>query len=161
MCRGVHSNIATLGWLQAVSGCLPLGIVQISQMGSSITTMWGQLAGKASKPQSSILMGFSFINPLFWGTPIYGNHHMGISFSGAINPLGFPVAWDGMTSFRPAMKPVTSFLHCGTLKSSYPSCGSSDSPRLRNTTIYFHMFAAGKKTIYYNLYSVALLLVGQ
>ena len=30
-------------------------------------------------PKSSIFMGFSLINPPFWGTPIYGNPHMGTS----------------------------------------------------------------------------------
>ena len=27
-------------------------------------------------PKSSILIGFSIINYPFWGTPIFGNHHM-------------------------------------------------------------------------------------
>ena len=27
-------------------------------------------------PKSSILIGFSIINPSFWGTPIFGNTHM-------------------------------------------------------------------------------------
>ena len=29
-------------------------------------------------PKSSILIGFSIINHLFWGTPIFGNIQMGI-----------------------------------------------------------------------------------
>ncbi len=29
-------------------------------------------------PKSSILIGFSIINHPFWGTPIFGNTHMGV-----------------------------------------------------------------------------------
>ena len=32
-------------------------------------------------PKSSILIGFSIINHPFWGTPIFGNTHIGIGFN--------------------------------------------------------------------------------
>ena len=32
-------------------------------------------------PKSYILIGFSIINQSFWGTPIFGNTHMFLSFS--------------------------------------------------------------------------------
>jgi len=32
-------------------------------------------------PKSSILIGFSIVNHLFWGTPIFGNTHMAQEFA--------------------------------------------------------------------------------
>ena len=36
-------------------------------------------------PNSSILIGFSIINHQFWGTPIFGNTHMGPQKNGNTN----------------------------------------------------------------------------
>jgi len=40
-------------------------------------------------PQSSILMVFSIINHPFWGTPIFGNTHIGSSGKISKNIEGF------------------------------------------------------------------------
>ena len=44
-------------------------------------------------PKSSILIGFSIINHLFWGTPIFGNTHMnsfGYDLTPALEEMVFP-----------------------------------------------------------------------
>ena len=48
-------------------------------------------------PKSSILIGFSIINHPFWGTPIFGNTHLGflLSFMG----LGGISAWESIPRF--------------------------------------------------------------
>ena len=35
------------------------------------------VSGNSGTPKSSILIGFSIINHPFWGTPIFGNTHIG------------------------------------------------------------------------------------
>ena len=38
----------------------------------------GVSKNRGGPPKSSILIGFSIINHPFWGTPIFGNTHIGI-----------------------------------------------------------------------------------
>ena len=38
----------------------------------------GVSKNRGKNPKSSILIGFSIINHPFWGTPIFGNTHIGI-----------------------------------------------------------------------------------
>ena len=50
-------------------------------------------------PKSSILIGFSIINHPFWGTPIFGNTHIGLGFS-VVSWQTFP-PWLFDFSWRP------------------------------------------------------------
>ena len=44
-------------------------------LGNLVDTDMG-VSGNSGTPKSSILIEFSIINHLFWGTPIFGNSHM-------------------------------------------------------------------------------------
>ena len=55
-------------------------------------------------PKSSILIGFSIINPPFWGTPIFGNIHLHITSrpsSWGRSPSESPPKWRGSSSQIP------------------------------------------------------------
>ena len=41
-----------------------------------VYTLYMDVSENSGTPKSSILIGFSIINHLFWGTPIFGNTHI-------------------------------------------------------------------------------------
>ena len=55
-------------------------------------------------PKSSILIGFSIINHLFWGTPVFGNTHIkstnsvkvisSLQVFGTLGPLSTKTCWE-------------------------------------------------------------------
>ena len=67
-------------------------------------------------PKSSLLVGFSIINHPFWGTPIFGNTHMGPMLGGnqtiqnVCNFEGFPLDWVSVGNMmNPVISRVLSF----------------------------------------------------
>ena len=43
--------------------------------------MYMDVSENSGTPKSSIFVGFSIINHPFWGTPIFGNTHMGSEYT--------------------------------------------------------------------------------
>ena len=80
------------------------------------TKMWGSqlhmgVSQNCGTPKSSSLKRFSLINHPFWGTPIFGNTHICIRFSGQIiawHHLKFGECPPNLTPKNPSRHPYTS-----------------------------------------------------
>ena len=70
----------TCGVPMVFSWCSTLGFLEMKK---PINTHYVGVSKNNGTPKSSILIGISIINHLFWGpTPIFGNTHIGLIVSG-------------------------------------------------------------------------------
>ena len=75
-------------------------------------------------PNHPILIGFSIINHPFWGTPIFGNIHIGIVIGQYIwIPMNSPMS-SAFQSFGPVFRSFKCSLDCTycTMRSAFASC---------------------------------------
>ena len=100
--RLIHPNIVKLKEAQPLPG---VSVVSQSLSLETPDSFGEDWSGKAAElvvfqrdvsensgtPKSSILMGCSIINHSFWGTPIFGNTHMGIVISQYKDPYVTPI----------------------------------------------------------------------
>jgi len=61
---------------------LSKGEYDIYSINTHLHKVYIDVSENSGTPKSSILIGLSIINHPFWGTPIFGNTHMGLIIKG-------------------------------------------------------------------------------